>query len=491
MNAPDGGHPALQRIVGGALEADRAGFGHAIGDGDVAHVHRFVDAPHHLDRAGRAGHDAGAQRRRGRIWEIGVVEFGDEHGRHAVERRAFFLLDGLQRRQRIESLAGIDHGCARGDGGEIAHHHAEAMIERNRNADAVLLGQAHRAADEIAVVEDVVMRQRDALGRSGGAAGELDVDGIVELQGLGQRGERVAVARAAHARRPPRTRSCPATAGPPIWITARNCGSRAACRSPGVRFRKLGQQRVQHLHVVGGLERGRRDDRGASDLGEREFEFAQAVGGVDGDEDEPGLGGGELRQRPFRPVQRPDADPRAAFEAEREKARGQRIDALGEFLPGPPDIMAWRNQRLAIGPALRGQIEAAPDGVAEQRRIGDAANITGCYFGQSLFLHASKHDARPIMGYNPMRLVFPARPDRSRRKRIGVLRRLLRPHRARHRRRARSRQRLPGTSCRRTATTASGSRRRRCAPDRSRNRCWRGPPRRGCRGCGLPASWRC
>jgi hypothetical protein len=45
-----------------------------------------------------------------------------------------------------------------------AHHHAEAVIERNRNADSVVFGQAHRAADEIAVVEDVVMRQRDALG---------------------------------------------------------------------------------------------------------------------------------------------------------------------------------------------------------------------------------------------------------------------------------------------------------------------------------------
>ena len=39
MNAPDGGDAALQRIVGRALEADRAGFGHAVGDGDLAHVH--------------------------------------------------------------------------------------------------------------------------------------------------------------------------------------------------------------------------------------------------------------------------------------------------------------------------------------------------------------------------------------------------------------------------------------------------------------------
>jgi hypothetical protein len=41
------------------------------------------------------------------------------------------------------------------------------VIERHRNADAVSFGQAHGAADEIAVVEDIVVRQRDALGRSG------------------------------------------------------------------------------------------------------------------------------------------------------------------------------------------------------------------------------------------------------------------------------------------------------------------------------------
>jgi len=53
---------------------------------------------------------------------------------------------------------------------------------------------------KIAVVEDIVMRQRDALGRSGGAAGELDIDGIVELQRAVERCERVAVARTAHPR---------------------------------------------------------------------------------------------------------------------------------------------------------------------------------------------------------------------------------------------------------------------------------------------------
>ncbi len=313
--------------------------------------------------------------------KFGMIEFGDEHRRHAVERRAFLALDGLQRRQRIKAFAGIDHGGAERDGGEVAHHHAEAMIERHGNADAVLFGQPHRAADEIAVVENVVMRQRHALRRSGGAAGELDVDRIVELQRLAKLGKLLAVPRAAHLRH--------ILEGDGAGrFGAADLDHRAQLRQPrrlqfaGLRCRKLRQQRVQHLHVVGGLERGRGDDRGAADFGQREFEFAQAIGGIDGDENESRFRGGELRQRPFRPVQRPHPDPRAAFEAKREKTRRQRVDALGKFLPRPADVMAWRNQRLAIGPSLRGPIEAAPDGVSQQRRIGNAADVAVDGVGQ-------------------------------------------------------------------------------------------------------------
>ena len=384
-----------QRIVRGALETHRRGFGHAIGDGDFAHVHLVVDALHHLDRAGRAGHDAGAQRFQVEARKFRMIEFGDEHRRHAVERGAFLALDGLQRRQRIKTLAGIDHGGAERDGGEVAHHHAEAMIERHRNADAVLLGQAHRAADEIAVVEDVVMRQRHALRRSRGAAGELDIHRIVELQKFAELGKLLAVPRAPHLRH--------ILEGDGAGrLRAADLDHRAQLRQPrrlqlaGFRCRKFRQQRVQHLHVVGGLERGRGDDRGAADLCQRELELAQAIGRIDGDEDESRLRGGELRQRPLGAVQRPHPDPRAAFEAEREKSRRQRVDARGKFLPRPADVMARRNQRLAIAPSLRGPIEAASDGVSQQRRVGNAADVAVDGVGHDGCSMASSTHARGI-----------------------------------------------------------------------------------------------
>ena len=98
---------ALERIVDARSGADRARLGHAVGDGDFAHVHVGDAALHHLDRAGRARHDAGAQRRQIEARELRMVELGDEHGRHAVKRGAALRRDGLERRQRIETFARI------------------------------------------------------------------------------------------------------------------------------------------------------------------------------------------------------------------------------------------------------------------------------------------------------------------------------------------------------------------------------------------------
>ena len=65
---------------------------------------------------------------------------------------------------------------------QVAHHHAETVVERHRDAQPVgrRASAGYRLADEEAVVEDVAVRQRRALGAGG--AGELDVDGVVELQ---------------------------------------------------------------------------------------------------------------------------------------------------------------------------------------------------------------------------------------------------------------------------------------------------------------------
>jgi hypothetical protein len=67
-------------------------------------------------------------------------------------------------------------------GREVAHHHAEAVVEGHRDADPVGLGVVAQLADEEPVVEDVVVRERRALRETGGARGVLDVDGVVGVE---------------------------------------------------------------------------------------------------------------------------------------------------------------------------------------------------------------------------------------------------------------------------------------------------------------------
>ncbi|MCY1452809.1 hypothetical protein D9M71_697610 [compost metagenome] len=91
LGAPDAGHAALQVVAGAGLQRHRAGLGHAIGNLHLGHVH-FADHPaHHFDRAGGTGHDPGAQARQVELATLRVVEFGNEHGRHAVQRCGLFF----------------------------------------------------------------------------------------------------------------------------------------------------------------------------------------------------------------------------------------------------------------------------------------------------------------------------------------------------------------------------------------------------------------
>ena len=140
-----------------------------------------------------------------------------------------------------------------GDAGEIAEHHAEAVIERHRNADAVAISQALRLADEIAVVEDIVMGQRRAFSRAGGAAGELDVDRIVELQLRRQFRQELATEVAAHAEHVIEAQEAP-------LLAAADADQRRQMRqslclqfvgSAAVDFRR---QLAQHADIVAGLE---------------------------------------------------------------------------------------------------------------------------------------------------------------------------------------------------------------------------------------------
>src|SRR5438309_10008443 len=63
------------------------------------------------------------------------------------------------------------------------------MIQRNGNAELVVLGQPHRLADEIAIVEDVMMGQCSALRGTRSARSKLNVYRVIELYHVSEFGE--------------------------------------------------------------------------------------------------------------------------------------------------------------------------------------------------------------------------------------------------------------------------------------------------------------
>ncbi len=98
---------------------------------------------------------------------IGWCKFGDKHGRHTVEGRAFFFLDRSQHQQRIE-IFDQHHGYPVGKRGTYGQHASETVEQRHADTEFILGGVVHAVADGQPVVHDVVMGQHHAFGKTGG-----------------------------------------------------------------------------------------------------------------------------------------------------------------------------------------------------------------------------------------------------------------------------------------------------------------------------------
>ena len=131
----------------------------------------------------------------------------------------------------------------------------------------------------------------------------------------------------------------------------------------------------QHGQIVAGLEAGGGDQGAAADLVQRVFQLVGAVGRVDVDQDQAGLGGGELRHHPLRVVGRPDADPVAGLEAQRQQAGGEGIDLGLQLGPGPAQALLADDQGIALRPARGGAVEMDADGLAEQRDVRGPVHV--------------------------------------------------------------------------------------------------------------------
>jgi len=64
---------------------------------------------------------------------------------------------------------------------EVCQYHAEAVIKRHGNTEAILMRKAHHLAHKIAVIKNVVMGEACALRKSGSTRCVLYIDNIVEI----------------------------------------------------------------------------------------------------------------------------------------------------------------------------------------------------------------------------------------------------------------------------------------------------------------------
>lgn len=69
----------------------------------------------------------------------------------------------LQSCERVELRRGNDHGCAVGYRGQVTHNHPKAVVERDRDADLVRVRQQNAASDQVAIVQNVAVREAGTL----------------------------------------------------------------------------------------------------------------------------------------------------------------------------------------------------------------------------------------------------------------------------------------------------------------------------------------
>ena len=182
----DGGAACLEGILRCGHGAAGRRLGLTENDDDIVHIHLLADIVHSLYRAGRARHYARAHMRKIIFVEVRMLEHGNEHGRHAVDCGAVLC------HKRIHDLFGVEHinrhkGRSVGYAGHEREHHAEAVEERNRDAQPVVVGELHAVAYRLAVIEYIIVGEHDALGEAGRAGGILNVDDLVAVARVAHR----------------------------------------------------------------------------------------------------------------------------------------------------------------------------------------------------------------------------------------------------------------------------------------------------------------
>ena len=388
MNATDAARPFLERVVDRRLGRNGRGLGHPVADRNLGHVHLGLHALHHFDGTRRTCHDPGAQRAELVRFEIRQRELSDEHRRDAVERGAVLLLHRVERERRLEGGTRNDDRRTVGDDREIAQHHAEAVVERNRDADPVALRIAAAFPDEVPVVEDVVMREGRALGETGRARGVLNVDRFVELRRREALGEFL--------RRHVLAGEVDDVV--PAQRVERRVEFVLADQHDVAQVGQTVADLRDHLHVGARLVADLRQQHADPALAQRVSDFRGPVRRIDVDQNRAELRGRELCDHPLDVVRRPDADAVAVPDAEPDQTAREFVACALQFAVGHAKALVERNDRIVCGVRGRDAVERGADRLTAQRFGARTARIT--QLGHARALRAQRGVPLPPWGPN-------------------------------------------------------------------------------------------
>ena len=137
--------------------------------------------------------------------------------------------------------------------------------------------------------------------------------------------------------------------------------------------RDLSVDLVDHLHVVGALERRGGHEQPATRLVEGVGQLVGAVRRVDVDEDHADVGGGVLQQGPLGVVRTPQSHSIANLQAEPEEAGAEPFDALAELGVAPADALVPGDEGVVVAVGGDRPPEVVADRFVEQRHVGRTA----------------------------------------------------------------------------------------------------------------------
>jgi len=293
-----------------------------------------------------------------------MVQLGDEHRRHAVQRRTAFAVHRRQHFQRIEILDHHHRRTVRNHRTD-PQHATETMEQRHANQQSVGRSKMHPVADRQPVVQDIVTGQHHPFRESGRPGRILHIDLVVtvhprlgpfELVVADQRPELHQFGSIVHA-----AQFLLSDVNHVPQLRKLLAAQLSALR--GLQFRN---QVVQDLHIVAVAVAVHHTHRMDIGVFHDVFEFGVLVVRIDGHQYGPDLGGRKHERHPVGHVFRPYADFAALGHPDRQQPFCKNIDPFVELLVSKPQPAVRINHELMIRIFRYVFLKNAPDGIVDQ-----------------------------------------------------------------------------------------------------------------------------